>query len=280
MNKLKQKLEDYQIDPFGSGAARHITTGKDLDHQVVTDMLRALDMGSEKYKQFVEDRLVKQTVDLFQPIKKLKLRTGLSKQAKQPRKVSVLKEDRQAFGDLLSKSIDIKEAMQYPLTSVPLAIATPEGTLRPASKQLLRNFIIEQSKAAAHECPQNARWLIDGMAAMRSIKPKPTYREWLINLLRLVTPRDNLIPIDLEIINNTYYQESVKICTRSVRGEESRRVHVQGFDKEMLKGNEWLAFFHNIENKTDLIKMAANFFKSEDGKKQLSVLFLSYLPKK
>ena len=119
MSKLKQKLEDYKIDPFGSGAARHITTGKELDHQVVTDMLRAPDIGSNKYKQFVEDRLVKQTltVDFFQPIKKLKLRTGLSKQTKQPRKVSVLKEDRQDFGDLLSKSIDIEEAMQYPLLS-------------------------------------------------------------------------------------------------------------------------------------------------------------------
>ena len=142
MSKLKQKLEDYQIDPFGSGAVLHITNGKELDHQVVIDMLRAPDIGSEKYKQFVEDLIVKQTVDFFQPIKKLKLRTGLSKQAEQPRKVSVLKEDRQAFGDLLSKSIDIEEAMQYPLTSVPLAIATPEGTLRPASKHLLRNFII------------------------------------------------------------------------------------------------------------------------------------------
>ena len=39
----------------------------------------------------------------------------------------------------------------------------------------------------------------------------------------------------------------------------------------MLKSNEWLAFFHNIEHKTYLIKMAANFFKSEDRKKQLSV---------
>ena len=64
-------------------------------------MLRAPDIRSQKYKQFVEDRLVKQTVDFFQPIKKLKMQTGLSKYAKQPRKVSVLKEDRQAFGDLL-----------------------------------------------------------------------------------------------------------------------------------------------------------------------------------
>ena len=109
----------------------------------------APDLGSKKYKQFAEDRLVKQTVDFFQPIKKLKLQTGLSKHAKQPRKVSVLKEDSQAFGDLPSKSIDIEEAMHYPLTSVPLAIATPEGTLR--------HFIIEQSEAVMHQCPQNAR---------------------------------------------------------------------------------------------------------------------------
>ena len=39
----------------------------------------------------------------------------------------------------------------------------------------------------------------------------------------------------------------------------------------MLKPNEWLAFFNNIEKKTYLIQMAANFFKSEGGKKQLSV---------
>lgn len=121
-SKLKQKLEDDQIDPFGSGPARNITTGKKLDLQVVTDMLRALDLGSEEYKQFVENRSVKKTVDFFQPMKKRKLRTGLSKQAKQPRKISVLKEDRQAFGDLPSKSIDVKEAMQYPLILPPLLL--------------------------------------------------------------------------------------------------------------------------------------------------------------
>ncbi|CAB3994511.1 Hypothetical predicted protein, partial [Paramuricea clavata] len=131
-------------------------------------------------------------------------------------------------------------------------------------KQLFHNFIIAQSEAAAQECPQNARWI--GWQ-MRYIKPKPTYREWLINLLRLVTPRDDLNPTGLEIINDIYYQGSVKSCTRSVSGEDSRRSHVQGFDQEMLKGNEWVAFFHNIENRTDLMKMAVNFFKSEDGKK-------------
>ena len=114
-----------------------------------------------------------------------------------PRKVSVLKEDGQAFGDLLSKSIDIEEAMHYPLTSVPLAIATPEGTLRPAPKHVLHNFIIEQSEAVMHQCPQYARWLIDGMATMRSTKPKSTCREWLVHLLKLVTPQGDFSPIDI-----------------------------------------------------------------------------------
>ena len=183
MTRLKQKLEDYQIDPFGSGAARHITTGKELHRQVVTDILRAPDIRSQKYKQFVEDRLVKQTVDFFQPIKKLKMQTGLSKYTKQPRKVSVLKEDRQAFGDLLSKSIDIEEAMQYPITFVLLAIVTPEGTLRAALKHFVISSLSNQKRQRM---------------SMRPIKPKSTYREWLVNLLKLVTRREDLNPIDTE----------------------------------------------------------------------------------
>ena len=108
--------------------------------------------------------------------------------------------------------------------------------------------------------------------SMRPIKPKSTYREWLVNLLKLVTPREDLNPIDIEIINDTYINPRVwKVEREASEAEKSRRVHVQGFYREMLKGNEWLAFFNNIKNKTALIKMATNFFKTEDGKKQLSV---------
>ncbi len=138
----------------------------------------------------------------------------------------------------------------------------------------MRSYIIAQSDATTQSCPQNARWLIDGMAAMRSIKPKATYRDWLVSLLKFTLPRDDRDPIRVEIVNDTYYKESVKSGTRDKRGEQGRRVHVQGFDQEMLKRNEWLSFFHNIENKTDLIRVAANFLRSQEAKKHICVPLL------
>ena len=134
MNKLIKKLHDYKIDPFGDGPARHITTGREIDCQIVNDMLQAPEIGKEKCKEFIRDRLVTGEVDYFQPIKRLKLKTGLAKEVKKPKSVSVLKEDRQAFGTMLSQSINLEEALRYPLTLVPLSIATPDGKAAPCKK--------------------------------------------------------------------------------------------------------------------------------------------------
>ena len=42
------------------------------------------------------------------------------------------------------------------------------------------------------------------------------------------------------------------------KGKVSARTHIQGSDQKMLQGN---AVFNNIENKKELIELAANFFK-------------------
>ena len=66
------------------------------------------------------------------------------------------------------------EAFSYPLTSVPLAIATPEFKLRQSEKVSFRNFLITESGAILHECPRNVAWLVDGMAAIKHLnKGKP-----------------------------------------------------------------------------------------------------------
>ncbi len=202
------------------GPARHITTGKEIDCQIVSDMLKAPEIGQAKCKEFIKDRLVTGEVDFFQPIKCVKLKTGLAKQIKKQKCVSILKEDRQAFGSMLSQSIDLEEALPFPLTSVPLSIAMPDGMLQTAQKHLLRNHIIQEADALTQQCPQNARWLIDGMAVMRSIKPKASFSDWFIGLLKFVTPRDDRDPIQIEIINDTYLKESVKSGTREKRGKE------------------------------------------------------------
>ena len=41
VKSLKQTLEEYNVDPFSDGPVVHITTGKELDQDIVTDLLNA-----------------------------------------------------------------------------------------------------------------------------------------------------------------------------------------------------------------------------------------------
>ena len=121
--------------------------------------------------------------------------------------VSALKEDRQAFGLLLGKGADLYESFEFPITTYPLSISTPEGKLRGA-KHLLRNYLISEADAIKDDPIINARWIYDAMAMIRSLKPKETYKHFMANLLRLVTPAQQLSPMSIEIINDIYYAES------------------------------------------------------------------------
>ena len=62
-------------------------------------------------------------------------------------------------------------------------------------------------------------------------------------------------------------ERSAKNGTRLKRGEESRRVHLEGVEQNMLKGNDWSDFFHNIENKEDLIRIITEHLISEQGRR-------------
>ena len=90
---------------------------------------------------------MKGTKKFFDPIKKTNLDTGIKRKPR-ANKASAIKEDRQAFGIVLSENIDLEEALQYPLTTFPLSLATPEGNLRQRNnKALLRNFLITEANA-------------------------------------------------------------------------------------------------------------------------------------
>ena len=138
-----------------------------MDYRIVKDLLIAPLLGNDRYIQFVEDRLVNGRVGFIDPIKKLKRNTGLSEKVKQ-QKVLIVKEDCQTSVGHLSKSSKIRDALQYPLVLVPSSIAASDGALHPSQKHLLRTYIVTQPYATTNECPQNARWLIDGVAVMRS----------------------------------------------------------------------------------------------------------------
>ena len=84
--------------------------GEEIDSSVTEGLLDSPKLGDKTFQEFLTERLVKGTVDFYNPIKKVMLTTGLQRKTKVPKMVTVLKQDYQAFGSLLSKSVSLEEA--------------------------------------------------------------------------------------------------------------------------------------------------------------------------
>ena len=73
------------------------------------------------------------------------------------------KEDKQTFGVIAAKLNDLHEAFSYPITSLPLSIASPDSSLSQPDKAGFRNFIMKSSNSISSYFAQAAKWIIDGM---------------------------------------------------------------------------------------------------------------------
>ena len=235
VKSLKKILVGYGTDPFSSDPPKCISTGSEIPDDIVADMIRAPQLGESQYKDFVLKRLVSNTIGFFTPIKKNKSKTGIEKRKNTPKATTVLKEDCQAYGIIIAKSISKEEAFSHCVTSVPLSVATPEGELRQSDKASLRNFLNDEASATSKCVPQKAAWFVDGLAAIRSLKPKDTFEEWIDTLLRFITPPDIAEASVIGMINDTYSSYSTKSGTRKRRGDGTR-THVEGAKQHMPSG--------------------------------------------
>ena len=183
VNNLKKTLNGYGIDPFSDQPPRHIANGTEIAKNVAEDMIKAGSIGEKQFDDFVSQRLITHSVAFFSAIKRNNLKTGIKKVKPSPKAVTILKEDCQAFGVIISKSLSLSEAFQHPITSLPLSIATPDGELRQSDKASLRNFLKDHAKATSTVAPKQAAWFVDGLASIRTFKRKETYEKWMEGLL-------------------------------------------------------------------------------------------------
>ena len=266
VNSLQLVLKNYGIDPFGKNKPKCFSTGEAIDNDIVSDVISAPKIGNDDYKRFVDERLLKKSKSFFATISKNNLKFVKRKIKKKPKEKTVMQEDRIAFGYIIAKSIDPITAFKYPITTYPLAIADPDGTLRASSKSLLRNFLIDECCAEIRKAPENSEWLIDGMAAIRSVSPRKTYKEWIKALVSFMHPPTVVKPVRFAMINDVYLSESTKGCTRSKRGETGALVKVEGLEQHMPQGNNWNKFLCNGENKTSLIKLIGSSIDHDEIK--------------
>ena len=134
VQNLKSQLDDHNAEPFASGAARNLVTVKEINPVVIDGLLGAAEKGDKKYKTFIEERLIKGEKSIFTPIKRANIKTGNECKTKKLKKEILLIEEKQAFGVMVAKCKSIKEAVSFPITSVPLSISNPDGTLYSSEK--------------------------------------------------------------------------------------------------------------------------------------------------
>ena len=77
--------------------------GCEIPKEIALDMLRAPTIGEKQFDEFVQQRVIQNEVGFFAPIKINNLKTGIKKTKKTLKDVTVLKEDCQAFGLIISK---------------------------------------------------------------------------------------------------------------------------------------------------------------------------------
>ena len=137
--------------------------------------------------------------------------------------------------------------IQYPITSLPLSVASLDGDLRPSEKAFLRNYLIVQSSATSMSISKKASWLVDGMATVQALKPKKRYGELIESLLRFISPTAAAEAALVAMVNDIDEQFIVKSVTRKLRGDKVPRTFVEGYDKHMPSGMKWHEFLRKNE---------------------------------
>ncbi len=104
-------------------------------------------------------------------------------------------------------------------------------------------------------------WLVDGMAAVRSLPHKETWKEYAESFIGFCTPSKDSHPAKVGIILNCYTRSHVKQLTQLRRGSLGKSVYISSSLQSIPSGKAWQTFLHNPENKTELIHFLVEFMK-------------------
>ena len=140
----------------------------------------------------------------FALIKNPKLKTAFEVRVREAKVINQLKEGKQVFGLLVAKEISPEEVYSYPLTTLPFALSDCSGKLQQSQKAPFRKYLISKSKSTRKEVPIDADWIYDGIAVVRAMPIKSTWKESADTFLEAVTPQEYLHPASMQIIKDTY----------------------------------------------------------------------------
>ena len=148
-----------------------------------------------------------------------------------------MEEDKQAFGLVFGKTISTLEAHSYPLTSVPLALASQDGGLRQALKAALSNYLVSKFNALSSMPMQKAKWTVDDMSVIRSMQSQRTWGEFCQVFVQACMPDKEFFLVALDIVIDPYEADRIREMTQNRRITTTRKIAIGGANQTMTKSH-------------------------------------------
>ena len=232
------------------------------------DVLDCWQIGNVQFKEFVRKRIVDQVIPFHSPIKKCKIvffnDTAKCTTITSGNKTAVIQANRNVLSKLLiistkhEKSVDFEKALAYPLTITPLSLSNPDGTRRTTKKSKLAEVLSafqEDKNSKTTDIAKDADvYVVDFIAQIIVISKNlpETYEQLAISFLRSIPKDYNRV----DIIADTYRNDSIKNAERNLRGTSSKIV-VKSVKSKIPRN--FSSFMMNNENKTQLTKIIFDF---------------------
>ena len=151
--------------------------------------------------------------------------------------------------------VDLELTLSYPLGPVPWSLATADGMLTKTDKStLLHN--LESGIELVTDRPSDAVHVLDGNSMLQSLKPIPDSCEELAEHIFNKLPKSKRV----DFVTDTYRKQSIKSYERARRGM-SPAFLLSGAKTKTPR--DWKGFMGNDKNKTQLIKLLFDQWKTD-----------------
>ena len=161
--------------------------------------------------------------------------------------------------------VDVKNALRYPLSPIPLSIATPDGERHEATKSKLMDVILKKTRnppkpaksVIAMKKQKPPALVVDLIAVMRTMTELPqTYYKFTWKFLGSLPKGYKHV----DLVADTYREISIKNGERQKRGASAR---LMIYSPQSKSPREFNNFLRNGENKTRLIELIFQVISQE-----------------
>ena len=249
----------------------NISNGVEVDASTADGILNAEELGEYQFSEFCQKNIFTDDPDIFNSIKKNKLKTFSSDNVKIKNckgQLIALKTDRNLFARLLvmskSQELDLKELLSYSLSDYPLSLATVTGGLVKTAKskvfEILKSMV-EDPVVNFESIGERNALIVDAFAILHPMKGSwktfSDFADATFALLMKLAKQSKAVRLDF--VADRYPVISIKNAERSRRAAQGvQRVRILNKNQNVPK--QWRKYMSSGENKESLVAFLCEYW--------------------